>query len=60
MHCSMLLPFPILLNSQIQNRKKAVLLGLFTLGIFITIIQMTRIQTVRRLISYTDSVPVIL
>ena len=56
----MLLPFPVLLKSQIQNRKKAILLGLFALGIFITIIQIIRIQTVNRLVNYTDSAPLIM
>lgn len=35
----MLLPFPVLLKSHIQTRKKLILLGLFGLGIFITIIR---------------------
>lgn len=56
----MLLPFPVLMESRIQNRKKVVLLGLFGLGIFITVIQIIRIQTVRRLVDPTDSAPLIL
>ena len=56
----MALPFPVLLRSHIQNRKKIVLLGLFGLGIFITVIQIIRIQTVKRLVNYTDSAPLIL
>jgi hypothetical protein len=51
----MLLPFPVLLHSQIQNRKKVVLLGLLALGTFITIIQVIRIRTVRNLANYLDS-----
>jgi len=51
----MLLPFPVLLKSQIQSRKKLVLLGLFALGIFITIIQIIRIQTIKSLSNYLDS-----
>ncbi|KAH7021449.1 uncharacterized protein B0I36DRAFT_377295 [Microdochium trichocladiopsis] len=51
----MLLPFPVLLKSQIQARKKLVLLGLFALGVFITIIQIIRIQTIRNLANYLDS-----
>ncbi|KXJ87148.1 hypothetical protein Micbo1qcDRAFT_218430 [Microdochium bolleyi] len=51
----MLLPFPVLLGSQIQSRKKLVLLGLFALGVFITIIQIIRIQTVHTLSNYLDS-----
>lgn len=56
----MALPFPVLATSQIQKRKKVVLLGLFALGLFITIIQIIRIQTVQRLANYTDSAPLIL
>ncbi|KAF1829899.1 hypothetical protein BDW02DRAFT_535275 [Decorospora gaudefroyi] len=51
----MFLPFPVLLRSQIQNRKKVVLLGLLALGTFITIIQVLRIRTVRNLANYLDS-----
>jgi hypothetical protein len=51
----MFLPFPVLLKSQIQNRKKVVLLGLLALGTFITIIQVIRIRTVRNLANYLDS-----
>lgn len=57
---SLVLPFPALLESHIQDRKKAVLLGLFGLGVFITIIQLVRIQTIRRLIDPTDSARLIL
>lgn len=56
----MALPFPVLATSQIQKRKKVVLLGLFALGLFITIIQIIRIQTVQRLANYTDSAPLIM
>jgi hypothetical protein len=52
---SMLLPFPVLLSSHIQARKKFALLGLLALGIFITIIQVFRIRTVRNLSNYLDS-----
>ncbi|KAK4226867.1 hypothetical protein QBC38DRAFT_214156 [Podospora fimiseda] len=54
------LPFPILLKSRIQNRKKLVLLGLFGLGLFITVIQIIRIQTVKQLANRLDSAPLIL
>ncbi|KAK1782574.1 hypothetical protein QBC45DRAFT_429778 [Copromyces sp. CBS 386.78] len=57
---SMLLPFPVLLKSQIQARKKVVLLGMFGLGLFITVIQIIRIQTVKRLVNPIDSAPLIL
>ncbi|KAK0735443.1 hypothetical protein B0T21DRAFT_348933 [Apiosordaria backusii] len=56
----MLTPFPVLVKSRIQNRKKLVLLGLFGLGLFITVIQIIRIQTVKQLVNYVDSAPLIL
>lgn len=56
----LLIPFPALLESHIQDRKKFVLLGLFGLGIFITIIQLVRIQTIRRLVNPIDTAPLIL
>ncbi|KAK7989210.1 hypothetical protein PG989_009525 [Apiospora arundinis] len=56
----MILPFPTLYASKIQNRKKAVLLGLFALGIFITIIQIFRIQTIKSLANYLDSAKLIM
>ncbi|KAK0635727.1 hypothetical protein B0T17DRAFT_54188 [Bombardia bombarda] len=56
----MVVPFPVLLKSHIQSRRKVVLLGLFGLGMFITIIQIIRIQTVNKLVNYTDSAPLIL
>ncbi|KAI7785106.1 integral membrane protein [Diaporthe eres] len=57
---AMVLPFPVLMSLKMQNRRKVVLLGLFGLGIFITIIQIIRIQTVKRLVVYTDSAPLIM
>ncbi|KAH7064257.1 hypothetical protein BKA63DRAFT_169377 [Paraphoma chrysanthemicola] len=56
----MFLPFPVLLKSHIQNRKKFALLGLLTLGVFITIIQVIRIQTVKNLSNYLDSAKLIM
>ncbi|KAK8114655.1 hypothetical protein PG999_006724 [Apiospora kogelbergensis] len=56
----MMLPFPTLYASKIQTRKKAVLLGLFALGVFITIIQMFRIQTIKSLANYLDSAKLIM
>lgn len=56
----MVLPFPVLMSLKMQNRRKVVLLGLFGLGVFITIIQIIRIQTVKRLAVYTDSAPLIM
>ncbi|KAI4679112.1 uncharacterized protein J4E88_006405 [Alternaria novae-zelandiae] len=51
----MFLPFPVLLKSHIQKRKKVALLCLLALGTFITIIQVLRIRTVRNLANYLDS-----
>ncbi|CAM1501367.1 Fc.00g105290.m01.CDS01 [Cosmosporella sp. VM-42] len=51
----LVLPFPALLKSKIQRRKKVVLLGLFGLGIFVTIIQIIRIRTIQSLTNYLDS-----
>ncbi|WYZ35900.1 hypothetical protein EsH8_X_000547 [Colletotrichum jinshuiense] len=56
----MFLPFPVLATSKIQKRKKFVLLGLFGLGAFITVIQIIRIQTVHALANYLDSAPLIM
>ncbi|KAK1995410.1 hypothetical protein LX36DRAFT_713170 [Colletotrichum falcatum] len=56
----MFLPFPVLAASKIQKRKKFVLLGLFGLGVFITVIQIIRIQTVHALENYLDSAPLIM
>lgn len=56
----MFLPFPVLLKSHIQKRKKAVLLCLLALGTFITIIQVIRIQTISSLTNYLDSSKVIM
>ncbi|KAI5863631.1 hypothetical protein GGS23DRAFT_620414 [Durotheca rogersii] len=50
-----ILPFPVLLQSKIPRRRKAALLILFALGIFVTVIQVIRIQTIRSLANYLDS-----
>lgn len=52
---SMLTPFPMLLKSQLQTRKKVIILGLFSLGTFITIIQIIRILTIKSLSNAIDS-----
>ncbi|RDW88378.1 hypothetical protein BP6252_00410 [Coleophoma cylindrospora] len=51
----MLTPFPMLLKAQIQKQKKAILLGIFSLGIFITVIQIIRILTIKSLANAIDS-----
>ncbi|EWZ47232.1 hypothetical protein FOCG_16544 [Fusarium oxysporum f. sp. radicis-lycopersici 26381] len=55
----MMLPFPTLLKLQMPNRKKVVLLGLFAMGIFISIIQIVRIQTIKSLSNLLDSASLI-
>lgn len=52
---SMLLPFPVLLKTQIRTRKKVIILGLFALGVFVTAIQIIRFQTIKNLKDYLDS-----
>jgi hypothetical protein len=56
----MILPFPVLVRSHIQKRKKFALLGLLALGTFITIIQVIRIQTVKSRSNYLDSARLIM
>ncbi|KAM5349879.1 hypothetical protein ACJ41O_006384 [Fusarium nematophilum] len=51
----MVLPFPTLLKLQVPKRKKAVLLGLFAMGTFISVIQIVRIQTIKSLSNLLDS-----
>ncbi|KAK8089087.1 hypothetical protein PG997_004048 [Apiospora hydei] len=53
-------PLPNLVCVQDPETQKAVLLGLFALGIFITIIQMFRIQTIKSLANYLDSAKLIM
>ena len=48
-------PIPLLLNSRLPTRQKVVLIGLFTLGFFITICQLIRILTIKSLKNYIDS-----
>ncbi|KAK5995367.1 hypothetical protein PT974_03771 [Cladobotryum mycophilum] len=52
---TLVLPFPVLVKLQMKLRKKLVLLGLFALGIFVTIVQIIRIQTIESLSDYLDS-----
>lgn len=51
----MILPFPVLITTQLPTKKKLILFGLFGLGTFITIIQIIRIQTIHALQNYLDS-----
>ncbi|RFU29544.1 hypothetical protein B7463_g6796, partial [Scytalidium lignicola] len=51
----MLSPFPLLIKSRIPTRKKGALVGLFSLGVFISIIQIIRIFTIKSLSNYIDS-----
>lgn len=49
------LPFPILKKLQLDMRKKIGLGVLFGLGIFVTIVQIMRVQTIANLKVYTES-----
>ncbi|KAH8654953.1 hypothetical protein BGZ60DRAFT_568081 [Tricladium varicosporioides] len=51
----MLTPFPMLIKSHLPTRKKIFLLGIFSLGTFITAIQLIRILTIKSLANYIDS-----
>jgi hypothetical protein len=51
----MILPFPVLSSLQLPLKKKIVLSLLFSLGVFVTIIQIIRIQTIKSLKNYIDS-----
>jgi hypothetical protein len=51
----MILPYPVLITTQIPYKKKLILFGLFSLGTFISIIQIIRIQTIHSLQNYLDS-----
>ncbi|KAF5021890.1 hypothetical protein F66182_6081 [Fusarium sp. NRRL 66182] len=55
----MILPFPTLLKLQMPNRKKIVLLGLFAMGAFISVIQIFRIQTIKSLSNLLESAALI-
>ncbi|PTB62336.1 hypothetical protein BBK36DRAFT_1144774 [Trichoderma citrinoviride] len=52
---TLVLPFPILLKLQMKIRRKIALLCLFALGLFVTIVQIIRIQTISNLANYLDS-----
>ncbi|KUI56031.1 hypothetical protein VP1G_03434 [Cytospora mali] len=51
----LLLPLPNFIKLQIPRRKKFVILGLFTLGIFITAVQVIRFHTIQTLTNLVDS-----
>ncbi len=52
---SMIVPLPVLIKAQIQTPRKLILLALFVLGIFVTIIQIIRIDTIKNLSNYINS-----
>ncbi|KAL7951333.1 hypothetical protein V8C42DRAFT_5150 [Trichoderma barbatum] len=52
---TLVLPFPILIKLQMKIRRKIALLCLFALGLFVTIVQIIRIQTISSLSNYLDS-----
>jgi len=45
----------MLIKSRIPTKKKVILLGIFSLGTFITVIQIIRILTIKSLANYIDS-----
>jgi hypothetical protein len=49
------LPLPVLWKLQLHPKQKALLVCLFALGFFVTVIQIIRIHTVWDLKTYTDS-----
>lgn len=48
-------PFPMLVKAKLPRRKKVIIIGIFSLGIFITVIQIIRILTIKSLSNYLDS-----
>ncbi|PNP56587.1 hypothetical protein THARTR1_03283 [Trichoderma harzianum] len=52
---TLVLPFPVLIKLQMKIRRKIALLCLFALGLFVTIVQIIRIQTISNLSNYLDS-----
>ncbi|RFU78183.1 integral membrane [Trichoderma arundinaceum] len=52
---TLVLPFPVLVKLQMKRRRKMALLCLFALGLFVTIVQIIRIQTIKNLANYLDS-----
>ncbi|KAH6606121.1 hypothetical protein Trco_005274, partial [Trichoderma cornu-damae] len=52
---TLVLPFPVLIKLQMKRRRKIALLCLFALGLFVTIVQIIRIQTINNLSNYLDS-----
>ncbi|KAK4069727.1 uncharacterized protein Triagg1_6857 [Trichoderma aggressivum f. europaeum] len=52
---TLVLPFPVLIKLQMKARRKIALLCLFALGLFVTIVQIIRIQTISNLANYLDS-----
>ncbi|ROV95308.1 hypothetical protein VSDG_06001 [Cytospora chrysosperma] len=51
----MLLPLPTFIQTQIPIRKKVIIVGLFTLGIFITVVQIIRFHSIKTLVNLVDS-----
>ncbi|KAJ5120745.1 uncharacterized protein N7515_010133 [Penicillium bovifimosum] len=55
-----ILPLPVLWKLQLHRKQKCVLIGMFALGFFVTIIQIIRIFSVKNLKNITDSEGLIL
>ncbi|KAJ5703431.1 hypothetical protein N7493_011820 [Penicillium malachiteum] len=49
------LPLPVLWRLQLRTKQKILLVALFALGFFVTVVQVIRILTVKDLKNYTDS-----
>lgn len=54
------LPLPVLWKLQLRLKQKALLVCLFALGFFVTVIQIIRILTVWDLKTYTDSKKIVI
>ena len=50
-----ILPIPILWKLNLSLRQRVALVGVFSMGLFVTVIQIIRIFTIANLASYTDS-----
>ncbi|KAJ5633369.1 hypothetical protein N7490_009708 [Penicillium lividum] len=54
------LPLPVLWRLQLRTKQKLLLICLFALGFFVTVIQVIRIFTIKALKTYTDSKSIVI
>ncbi|KAI9933981.1 hypothetical protein ASPWEDRAFT_105046 [Aspergillus wentii DTO 134E9] len=54
------LPLPVLWKLKLHRKQKIALIILFALGFFVTIIQIIRVFTIKKLQTYTDSEPIVI